>query len=146
MSEDPFTEENLKAGQVLLEQALKTQSETVIKLVWCPVQKKWVEPKDRCLGNGRLLYVTLLAEDLAKLAAQTRSAPLALLIWLYSRWFNGGRRNPFPLPRGEIKGLRLVRDRKHRAVKKLIEAGLISVQPRRGKSPLVTLLCKAPKS
>jgi hypothetical protein len=54
MSDDPFSEENLKAGQALLEEALKAKPKTV-RLVWCPVQKKCVELKDRCVGNGQTL-------------------------------------------------------------------------------------------
>jgi hypothetical protein len=140
---DPFAPETLKAGQVFLEEALK--SKTGNRRVWCPVQKKMVKPEDRCVGSGKLLYATFLAEDLANLAVLTQSAPLALLLWLLARWFSGSRRNPFPLTKGEIKGLRLSRHRKVRALKILVKAGLISVQPRPGKSHLVTLLWKPPK-
>jgi len=145
MNDDPFTEENIKAGDALIAEVLKAKPEATTRRVWCPVQKKYVDPKDRCVGNGKLQYITFLAEDLAKLATVTGSAPHALLLWLCSRWFSGSRRNPFPLTTGPIKGLNLSRHQKYRAVKILVKAGLISIQPRPGKSYLVTLLWKEPK-
>jgi hypothetical protein len=140
MSDDPFTEENLRAGEALIGEALKAKPGTTIRRVWCPVQQKWVDPQDREVGKGKLYYVNWPAEELAKLAAATQSTPLALLLWLTARWFLGGRRNPFSLRNGEIKGLRLAGRRKARAIKYLVEAGLISIRPRNGKSHLVTLL------
>jgi hypothetical protein len=140
MSDDPFTEENIKVGAALAAEVLKAKPEATIRRVWCHVQQKLVDPKDRVVGKGKLNYVQWPAEDLAKLAVTTQSTALALLLWLTARWFLGGKRNPFPLVSGEIKGLRLAGKRKLRAIRQLTEAGLISVQRRRGKSHLVTLL------
>jgi hypothetical protein len=138
---DPFDPETVKAGQAILEEAIKTHT----RWVWCPVQKKMVLPKDRHVGSGKFEYVMFPVEELANLAKRTRAPSLTLLIWIMYRWFSGGRRNPFPLPRGEIKGLKLSRQRKYKYLKPLVEAGLISVQRRPGKCHLVTILWKPRK-
>jgi hypothetical protein len=143
---DPFSSENLQIPPEVLEKLQQQRPATGARWVWDPVQKKMVPPAERCAGNGKLEYVKVPAEELANLAVQTQCAPLALLIWLHVRWFSRGRQNPFPLSNGEIKGLRLARNRKYRAIKILVEAGLTSIQPRLGKSHLVTLLWKPQKS
>ena len=100
MSDDPFTEENLKAADALIAEVLKAKPEATIRRVWCSVQQKWVEPKNRAVGKGKLIYVNWPAEGLAKLAVATQSPSFALLLWLTAQWFLGGRRNPFPLKSG----------------------------------------------
>jgi hypothetical protein len=103
-------------------------------------------PKEFSAALRGMSFVLLPTASLAKMAVDTRSPELAILIKLCQRWFVQYQKNPIPLAQTEIKGFKVSRWQKYRALKKLEKWGFISVERRIGKAPIITLLWRLPKS
>jgi ribosomal protein S19E (S16A) len=75
----------------------------------------------------------------AEAAKATRTPVMLVLIELLHRSWKA-RSLTFPLPNGSLKKYGVSRDIKRRVLCDLEEAGLITVERRHGKAPLVTLV------
>jgi hypothetical protein len=76
---------------------------------------------------------------LYRIAEVTRSAELAILTRLYEKWFSNFKKNPMKLNAGWFQKLGFGRHSIYEALKRLEKSGLITVERRVGKCPLVTL-------
>jgi hypothetical protein len=76
----------------------------------------------------------------------TSGSVFGTLAALYEAWFRSGiaddHLNPFPLAQCDFESRRITRLQKHRALKRLVETGWISVDRSDAKKPLVTLTWK----
>jgi hypothetical protein len=77
---------------------------------------------------------------LEQVAKATRSPQVFVAVWLlHLSWKKGGL--SFPLPNGRLALRGFDRQAKRRALANLERAGLITVERRNGKTPVVTLVC-----
>jgi hypothetical protein len=75
----------------------------------------------------------------SKAAKATRTSKAMVWVWLlHSSW--KAKSPTFPLPNGKLKHDGVSRFIKRRALRELETAGLITVERRHGKTPVVTLL------
>jgi hypothetical protein len=75
----------------------------------------------------------------AKAAKATKTPKALVWVWLlHTSWKT--KRTTFPFPNGKLKGDGVARFTKHRALQELEAAGLITVERRHGKTPIVTLV------
>jgi hypothetical protein len=63
---------------------------------------------------------------------------IIVALLLYRRWVLCGRRRTFDFPNGDLKKLGIKRSVKHRALAKIEQAGLITVEHRNGHAVRVT--------
>jgi hypothetical protein len=111
------------------------------RLVWNKASGTYVEPKDAPVArNPKFKYAQLPVEGLGKLAAADEYMPLLVLLRLEELWFTRFKRNPVKLANFEVAGVKISRQRKTRALRKLETAGLVLVERELRKSPLVRLL------
>jgi len=136
-SSDPFDPDNLR---------IDPKTTPLIRRSWDQTKNGWVLHKDFSAAIQGMEFLLFPTEPMAKLAAELGSPELAVLIRLWQRWFARYRKNPVTLARTEIKGFKVSRWQKYRALKKLEKLGFISVEPRPGKTPIITLLWRPPKS
>jgi hypothetical protein len=136
-AEDFFDLESLR---IPLDKLPKAKAITGRRLIWDSVKRKHVSPASLSAAREGFDFIRLPVEPFAQLAADLQSPELAVLFRLYRNWFSRYRKNPLPLARFELKGFRVSRGQKQRALQVLQKAGLISVKYRPGKNPLVTLL------
>jgi hypothetical protein len=115
------------------------------RLVYDKARKDFVDPKDLPISrNPKFKYVQLPVEELGKLGVQTRDIPLLIILRLDELWFTGFKRNPVKLAAFEMGGIEVSRHTKARGLSALEAAGLILVERKPRKIPLVTLLWRSP--
>jgi hypothetical protein len=108
------------------------------RLVWDKGLQKYVEPVKLSLKN-ELKHYTFPAEAFETLCAHKKDATLAVLLNIVRLWFASFQENPVRLATTEVRGFRVSKDQKSRALTALETVGLISVERQLRKSPLVTL-------
>jgi hypothetical protein len=114
------------------------------RLVWDKGLQKYVEPVKLSLKN-ELKHYTFPAEAFETLCAQKKDATLAVLLNIVRLWFTSFQENPVRLATTEVRGFRVSKDQKSRALTALETVGLISVERQLRKSPLITLTWKPTK-
>jgi DNA-binding MarR family transcriptional regulator len=102
-----------------------------------PVQSRPVLSAKQRRQRAHFIKVPL---DWAEQATKAISAPKAFVVlWLlYRAWKSGSPTVPLSNRQLEVRGVH--RKTKHRALKELEAAGLIKLDRRRGRAPVVTLL------
>jgi hypothetical protein len=83
------------------------------------------------------------ASKLEALAKEVGCAALAVLLIIYETWFRNYQKNPIKLTNVKLKEHGIGRSAKSRALTVLENAGLIIVERRPRKSPLITLTWRA---
>ena len=114
------------------------------RLVWDKGLRKHVDPVSLS-PKGEMNHYAFPSEALEMLCAQKKDATLAVLLNIVRLWFASFQENPVRLASTEIRGFRVSKDQKLRALDALEAAGLISVERQLRKSPLVTLNWKPMK-
>jgi hypothetical protein len=114
------------------------------RLTWDKKLRKHVEPEKFSKLPG-LKYCTFPTEPLEMLVAQKRDATWALLLNITRLWFFNFQQNPVKLASTEIRGFKVSKNQKARALVALEKSGLIDVERQPRKSPLVTLTWKPVK-
>jgi hypothetical protein len=141
-SDDSFNLEDFRIPPELLP---KVEDISTRRLVWDSIKQKLVPPAECSVAHKGFEFMVLPPEQVAQLAVELKSPVLAVLFRLYRNWFSQYRKNPLPLASFELKGLKISRMQKSRALQVLQKVGLISVEKRRGKTSVVTLLWFARK-
>jgi hypothetical protein len=141
-SDDSFAFEDFRIPSELLP---KTKDIPTRRLVWDSIKQKLVPPAERSAAHKGFEFMVLPPEQMAQLAVELKSPELAVLFRLYRNWFSQYQKNPLPLANFDLKGFKISRMQKRRALRVLQKAGLISMEKRRGKTPVVTLLWLARK-
>jgi hypothetical protein len=108
---DPFDDPAWKEA----EKASKKAKRQTLDFVGCPIS--WLEQVLPHVRGGSQIIVAIL---------------------LYRRWVLCDRRRTFDFPNGDLKRLSIKRSVKHRALSKLVRAGLITVAHRDGQAVRVT--------
>jgi len=140
MIKDPFDPANLRLSADMLKARRRSIDSHNGRLVYDKGTGRLVSPeKVPAARNPKFKYCQWPIEGLGALCANEQDATLAVLVRLTELWFSGFKRNPVKLASVEIKGFRVSKDQKARALRALEKAGLISVERRSRKSPIVTL-------
>ena len=92
-------------------------------------------------AQSQIKFVTLPYKQTLRVAGQLQNAQLAVLVELARLRFKL-HQNPVPLPNTALQTAGITRWAKNRALRKLEEAGMVSVSWRGQKSPLVTMRWK----
>jgi hypothetical protein len=122
----------------------KRPTEEGKRLVWDKKSKTYVEPEHRA-STGCLAHYSFPADAMETLCAQKQDATLSVLLNIVRHWFYNFQQNPVKLATTEIRGFEISRNQKARALTALEAAGLVTVERRPRKSPLVTLNWKPTK-
>jgi len=139
-SSDRFDTADLRLPDGMLRGLADPTNATNGRLVCDRTTAKMVPPDQLpAARNPKFKFCQWPMEGLGLLCANERDATLAVLVRLTELWFSGFKRNPVKLASVEIKGFKVSKDQKARALRALEKAGLISVERRSRKSPIVTL-------
>ena len=84
-------------------------------------------------------FVKVPMQWAAKAAKATKTTKALVWVWLLHKSWKA-KSTTFPLPNGKLKNDGVTRFMKCRALRELEAAGLITVEWRHGKTPIVTLL------
>jgi DNA-binding transcriptional ArsR family regulator len=91
----------------------------------------------------RLNHYHFPASELEALTQKVGCSALAVLLTIYEVWYKDYQRNPIKLTNVRLKEKGISRSAKGRALDVLEKAGLIAVERRPRKSPIVTIKWKA---
>jgi hypothetical protein len=120
--------------------------QSAAKLVEQKAAKATAQTRTRAVGSDdkkdrlrRLPFIPLETDRLEALALKNKTVWLLILVRLEELWWVGMKRNPVKLSAFTSGGIHVFGDKKARGLAILEEAGLVFVEPRFKKSPLVTL-------
>jgi hypothetical protein len=93
----------------------------------------------RAKNEKKFVFIQLPVAVFSKLATGLDCIELTVLFALCRTWFVGYQANPIKLTATNLHGLKISRGQKRRALDRLEELDIISVDHKIGRSPIVTL-------